>query len=898
MLNRLKAGLTLLILLGMVVGSGQQVAAQTSGVAFKETGQTVRGKFLAYWQQHGGLAQQGYPISGEIEEKSDLNGQTYTVQYFERASFELHPENKAPYDVLLSQLGTFRYRDRYGAAGAPGQRVNPANARLFAETGKQIGGRFRNYWEQHGGLAQQGFPISNEFEEVSPLDGKTYSVQYFERATFELHKENKAPYDVLLSQLGRFRYDAKYKSGPIGSPTGGPTGGPSSSPTSTPAIPGPETTPELPPPGITPPAGGLSVAAPVKVEANTADVVIVGGHYLFWQNPSDVGPAPEVIGYDITSREVFTVTSDSTDRYLVASDGTTLLWMDVGDEPKLVGYDIPSRKVKQLPGAPNDFDQAIMRDGVLYYTKFDVDQLGAGGLFSFTFRDGSSKKLSSQNAEQIALGEGAVLMVSSDGTEDIITSTLRLINTTDGQESVIGQLYGQVSGVALDGKRAVWSSGEKDSKGGVYLYDLVSKQTSKLASGECYSPYLYRNLLAWTSYPTDSSWNLRLLEFSSGTAFTAASGTVDLDTGAGDIFNRGFAGDSLVYTQIVEGQAEGGKSDLFVVKLGAGSASLPAAGVDATQYFVPNQTGNSQGSLVASGGYLAWVEPNDKYSNLNSIFLYKVSTRQLVTLSTTGREYVSMNYPLVMWEDIVSNPCRYCSPAKLMVNDLSTSKVFEVPSEGQMYMHNRYLPPVLVGRSIIWCDTVRKKIIVTSRNIDSGGVEQETVETQMESEYFFDQPPVVGAFYVAWVEVKAYASSGADFKLKVYDRRTGVTTLLMKGLDTGPNLQRGYLIPDGELAGYLDLDTGKHLKVEVKLDGRQVQARGNVLVWLRGDYKKPNIWGYELSGGEAVQLTSAAGGQTNLAVDGDVLAWIQHDLDGGSRIAYTSLSAAFAAAKK
>ncbi len=30
------------------------------------------------------------------------------MQYFERAEFELHPENQPPYDVLLAQLGTFR----------------------------------------------------------------------------------------------------------------------------------------------------------------------------------------------------------------------------------------------------------------------------------------------------------------------------------------------------------------------------------------------------------------------------------------------------------------------------------------------------------------------------------------------------------------------------------------------------------------------------------------------------------------------------------------------------------------------------------------------------------------------------------------------------------------------
>jgi hypothetical protein len=73
-----------------------------------------------------------------------------------------------------------------------------------------VGGKFRGYWEQHGGLAQQGYPISDEFTEVSPLDGKPYRVQYFERAVFELHPENQAPFDVLLSQLGTFQYQQKY----------------------------------------------------------------------------------------------------------------------------------------------------------------------------------------------------------------------------------------------------------------------------------------------------------------------------------------------------------------------------------------------------------------------------------------------------------------------------------------------------------------------------------------------------------------------------------------------------------------------------------------------------------------------------------------------------------------
>lgn len=55
--------------------------------------------FRAYWQAHGGLAIFGHPISEEFSQ----NG--LTVQYFERAVFEYHPNNPVPYQVLLRRLG-------------------------------------------------------------------------------------------------------------------------------------------------------------------------------------------------------------------------------------------------------------------------------------------------------------------------------------------------------------------------------------------------------------------------------------------------------------------------------------------------------------------------------------------------------------------------------------------------------------------------------------------------------------------------------------------------------------------------------------------------------------------------------------------------------------------------
>ncbi len=114
----------------------------------------------------------------------------------------------------LSQLGSFRYKQKYPNE-APNQQASTDNPYKFDITGKSIGGKFRTYWEQHGGLAQQGYPISDQFQEVSDLDGKTYTVQYFERAVMELHPENAGtPYEVELSQLGRFQYKQKYPAAP------------------------------------------------------------------------------------------------------------------------------------------------------------------------------------------------------------------------------------------------------------------------------------------------------------------------------------------------------------------------------------------------------------------------------------------------------------------------------------------------------------------------------------------------------------------------------------------------------------------------------------------------------------------------------------------------------------
>ncbi|HEY8598479.1 MAG TPA: kelch repeat-containing protein, partial [Thermomicrobiales bacterium] len=186
--------LDMIYVLGGGEGAERYRIETSDSRCFAETGRCVQGRFLAYWQEHGGLALNGYPLSAPFAERLE-NGKVYVVQYFERVRLEYHPENNAPNDVLLGQFG---------------RRIHPADpavpqqsgATYFPTTGHNLSGNFLAYWEASGGLAQFGYPLTETITETLE-DGKPYRVQYFERARFEYHPENPAPYDVLLGQFGR-----------------------------------------------------------------------------------------------------------------------------------------------------------------------------------------------------------------------------------------------------------------------------------------------------------------------------------------------------------------------------------------------------------------------------------------------------------------------------------------------------------------------------------------------------------------------------------------------------------------------------------------------------------------------------------------------------------------------
>lgn len=156
---------------------------------FAETGHYVGGAFLQKFNEaKDPLVVYGYPLTDAYVNADSGR----TIQYFQRALFELHPEEPADVRVKLVQLGVLTY--------TPGPPLvlagNPQPCRYYPLTQRRVCGIFLGFYLKYGGEAQFGYPIS-EFE---THEGRF--VQYFQMARFEWYPENPVGSQVVLTDLG------------------------------------------------------------------------------------------------------------------------------------------------------------------------------------------------------------------------------------------------------------------------------------------------------------------------------------------------------------------------------------------------------------------------------------------------------------------------------------------------------------------------------------------------------------------------------------------------------------------------------------------------------------------------------------------------------------------------
>src|SRR6476659_7902242 len=97
-----------ILLLTLLLNTGQVQAASVSGtpLLFPETGHTLAYNFRDFWEQNGGLAIFGYPITEVYLENNR------PVQYFERARFEWFGDLALTQGGLLGRWAAIEKQDQ------------------------------------------------------------------------------------------------------------------------------------------------------------------------------------------------------------------------------------------------------------------------------------------------------------------------------------------------------------------------------------------------------------------------------------------------------------------------------------------------------------------------------------------------------------------------------------------------------------------------------------------------------------------------------------------------------------------------------------------------------------------------------------------------------------------
>jgi hypothetical protein len=168
---------------------------------FEATAYCISGPIQAYWEKNGGLAAFGYPITEPRAE--DVEGVELVVQWFERDRLEIQPNGTITAGRLGARYLELQHRPwQYG----PPPFVTDVCS-YFPQTGYQLCGPFREYWQRNGGLERFGYPITDQIEEV--VEGRVFRVQYFERRRMEFHPEYAGTrYEILLGLLGQEIFSA------------------------------------------------------------------------------------------------------------------------------------------------------------------------------------------------------------------------------------------------------------------------------------------------------------------------------------------------------------------------------------------------------------------------------------------------------------------------------------------------------------------------------------------------------------------------------------------------------------------------------------------------------------------------------------------------------------------
>jgi len=191
-------GLMYILIIGLVFVPSASFSQQPETRYFSETDHTVRGQFLQFFNDHGGLDILGPPVSEETMEDG------VRVQYFQNTRLEWHPENPRPYRIQPGLLGDLvgEFQPPIPATEIPATHL--LDERYYSQTGHTLKHGFLAFFDYYGGLDIFGYPIS---EMITEPDGRV--TQWFQRAQLEWLPDH-AGGQVQLAPLGERFLEGKY----------------------------------------------------------------------------------------------------------------------------------------------------------------------------------------------------------------------------------------------------------------------------------------------------------------------------------------------------------------------------------------------------------------------------------------------------------------------------------------------------------------------------------------------------------------------------------------------------------------------------------------------------------------------------------------------------------------
>lgn len=759
----LRTAAILVTVLGLLPTVGNHAQAQVDARYFPETGQTVQGRFLDYWEQNGGLMQQGYPISGEVQERSEIDGKVYTMQYFERAVFELHPENQPPNDVLLSLLGVLKYNEKY-PGGAPDQRENhDAGGVQFTETGKWVGGSFLVYFNAHGGIRQQGLPISNEFQERSELDGNLRTVQYFERAVFEWNPSNQPPYNVLLAQLGTFAYRAKQQGG-----SGEPT-------LLEPVIPS----------SLDPTKGQYYPHA--------------SGRYLVWSEGQIAGPVErqqpyqfDIRALDMATNRPIPVTTAPGNQVDPRLDGAVVAWRSENyacdNCPANGAYakDLATGKEYTVAVDDTSGNPLIAKSPVVAGRYVAWVQIG----------NNNRQRLLAKNLDNNTVIEARTLITGTTSTPDVPIE----IQGLQGSENFLvwGELSFEPSFISGYGTFYPFN---------IYAYNLATGQLSNIYSDDIngyYSGYLPvfslnkgRVLLA------DKVGNLTLINLANGERsdipYRGDAQQVELygnnvlvtaDTESSQIDGFGLATDEQQVVHLLQPDPSGlppylprynatiagdwlvwGNSSAPNPRLNVTKLDLkpePQTPLEGAPAIPAPAKHTAQFGPVASGGYLYWQEceiGNSRQQNCAVRGLNTATSDVLTVVSGLGgRVEMAASGASVVWNITPMTCSGPCATLGIYTEDFGGAATAVVT--GTTFRTS----PAIAGKTVAWSERDDNSVRVMVKDLDTG--DTRPVTQNASNEIFINSVQVSDAC-IAWAEVNTGSVEGHKSSVRVYDRKSG-----------------------------------------------------------------------------------------------------------------------------